>query len=43
MSVLWETFEIDCAVALTFTLMHPNCSVQRDETQPITSKKIAKK
>jgi hypothetical protein len=31
MSVLRETFEIDYAVALTFILTHPNCSVQRDE------------
>jgi hypothetical protein len=31
MSILRETFEIDYAVALTFTLTQPNCSVQRDE------------
>jgi hypothetical protein len=31
MSVLSETFEIDYAAAITFTLTQPNCSVQRDE------------
>jgi hypothetical protein len=31
MSVLRETYEKDYDVALTFTLTHPHCSVQRDE------------
>jgi hypothetical protein len=31
MSVIWEIFEIDFAVNLTFTLTQPNCSEQREE------------
>jgi hypothetical protein len=42
MPVLRETFEIDYALALTFTLTQPSCSVQRDEKQPITSKSVSK-
>jgi hypothetical protein len=38
MSVLRETFEIEYAVALTFTLIQSYCSVPRDEKQPIPVK-----
>jgi hypothetical protein len=31
MYVLRETFEMDFAVALTFSLTQPNCSVQKNE------------
>jgi flagellar biosynthesis protein FliP len=42
-SVLRETFVIDYIVALTFIVMQPICSVQRDEkTQPITNKSVSK-
>jgi hypothetical protein len=39
---LRDTFELDYAVALIFNLTQPNCSVQRDEKQPITGKSLSK-
>jgi hypothetical protein len=42
-SVLWEIFEMIYYVALTFTLIQPNCCVLGDEkSQPIISKSVSK-
>jgi hypothetical protein len=42
MSVFRDIFELDYAVALTFTKTKADCSEKRDEKQPIIIKSVSK-